>query len=976
MPAVVFLLDPSQRLRTSVVGAAPPGLTLVIGTRADECPADAAVVLLAPASAGHVELPTGPARWIVGSSEAAAKLAGAAATAGAAGVLLSPIAAATLPALCASSASSATADVARARGLVALSLLEHEARAATLRRLADAFAADDCVMWWRGPDGVTSTTSSAAEADPAATSELALAARVAAAAAGTVWTSGERPRACIAEPLRTDGTDVAGLLAVVATSARVFAPGERADLKAIASRMSRELSWQASQARLVSDAEQAGAGLHDPLTACLTRSAFEQAVAAEVAAARRRGESLTIAFLDVVDLRNINSAHGHAVGDQVLAALAGRLRATLRAYDRISRFGGDEFAVLLTSTGAEQARAVILKVIAALTAPPLLPGLPELQVHIRGTVSELGPDDASGEPVFARTLAALRNTVAGAVQIVSSSGSAEGMVERPPLAPGTLIGGTYRVIHELSAGAMGVVYRAEDLGLGRPVAVKVLRSDLASDSALVTKFRAEAALLASLRHDNLVQIYALGDHHGDTFFAMELVEGQALSEVLRRHGADGKPFPTGAVMQIAMEIAEALDTMHQVGVIHRDVKPANVLLDRNRDRAVLVDVGVATRAGDHHDAAGTPGYAAPESFLGQSDAPEVDVYGLGATVYAMLTGAPPFGAGNLKQVIHRQLHEPLLPASSRRHDLAGAVDTVLAKALDPAPKKRWSSAVAFAVALSRALERTPTASRPPGVRTTTPITGPGSTSTAIAIDERAALDAAVDGQEALDAALAGRPGRGHPTSAPPSPGLSAEQLLDSTASLTRGAPRSTPSAAAGRVRAAHLRVAAKVIAHAHGEHALRALCTSNPRLGSALAPTVSPLAWLPLEVLCELLTWAEQRTPERGLPRSIGRSTIAATFARMFGANPSALPIATVLRAAPTFWRRYHDWSEMAIAVHDDGAEFDLSTVPPTPLLCELISGELERVCELAGAKHLRLDHAHCAAAGAAPHCQFVVRWG
>ena len=95
-----------------------------------------------------------------------------------------------------------------------------------------------------------------------------------------MWTSGERPRACIAEPLRTDGTDVAGLLAVVATSARVFAPGERADLKAIASRMSRELSWQASQARLVSDAEQAGAGLHDPLTACLTRSAFEQAVAA------------------------------------------------------------------------------------------------------------------------------------------------------------------------------------------------------------------------------------------------------------------------------------------------------------------------------------------------------------------------------------------------------------------------------------------------------------------------------------------------------------------------------------------------------------------------------------------------------------------------------------------------------------------------------------------------------------------------
>ena len=200
-------------------------------------------------------------------------------------------------------------------------------------------------------------------------------------------------------------------------------------------------------------------------------------------------------------------------------------------------------------------------------------------------------------------------------------------IDAGAVSAGTTLGGTYRVVHELSRGAMGVVYRGEDLGLGRPVAIKVLRSDLASRS------RARRSISRRGRHprvaapQNLVQVYALGEHAGDVYFVMELVEGQPLSEVLRATLERREWFPTEAVAQIALEIGDALDAMHVLGLIHRDVKPANILLDRERDRAVLVDVGVAVKAGDQRDAAGTPGFAAPESFLEQEGGPTTDVYG-------------------------------------------------------------------------------------------------------------------------------------------------------------------------------------------------------------------------------------------------------------------------------------------------------------------------------------------------------------
>ena len=298
-------------------------------------------------------------------------------------------------------------------------------------------------------------------------------------------------------------------------------------------------------------------------------------------------------------------------------------------------------------------------------------------------------------------------------------------------------------------------------------------------------------MLASLHHPNLVQVYALGEHAGDVYFVMELVEGQPLSEVLRATLERSEWFPTAAVAQIALEIGDALDAMHALGVIHRDVKPANILLDRERDRAVLVDVGVAVQA---PATSATPparrGSPRPSRSSSTTDAPTTDVYGLAATVYCMLTGRPPFGSGPAPQVVQRQLTEPLTPPSQLRPTLSEAVDAVLAKALAPTPKKRWASASTFAIALARALERLPPSPRPRRR------------------DRRAAPRAEV-------------------RSRPP---RRCSRRPRASTQIAR-AP-STPSVArsiTGHVRAAHLRVLSRLLQHHLGESGMARIVDRVPR---------------------------------------------------------------------------------------------------------------------------------------------------
>ncbi len=933
------VFDPSGRLFAELTQLAVEARVQLQQIRADENPASCAAILVAPLVAADLgPAPAdGPPRWIVGDGANAARVAGAAAQAGASGVILTPTSVAAISSVAHTDPKSADFDLARARGLIATSLIDLTGAAAeTLGSVAEGFTANDCIVWWR--DGAQMTPTAARPfPDETYRTQIAAAARIAAAAQGTVVLAGPKPRSVIADALRSSPTEVAGLVAIVSDSGRRFSAAERTDLKAIAARLTRELSWLTSHRRLVSEGERLmAASLHDPLTGAMTRGAFEQTIAHEVAAAARRNERLTLAVIDVVGLRRINLVHGHKSGDEVLAQVAARVRSCVRGNDPIGRLGGDEVAVLLVGANDAQAALVVRKIIYKIQHEPIrCDATTELPVTVRTIASEIASGERSGEAALARCYAGLRAAPIGDVRVVASDERANenDASTDTGLSAGTVVGGTYRVIHELSRGAMGVVYRGEDLGLARQVAIKVLRSDLASDRDLVSRFRAEAAILASLHHPNLVQVFALGEHGGDVYFVMELVEGQPLSEVLRATLERKEWLPTAAVQQIVLEIGDALDAMHQLGLIHRDVKPANLLLDRERDRAVLVDVGVAVKAGDQRDAAGTPGFAAPESFLEQTDAPTTDVYGLAATTYCMLTGRPPFGSGLAPQVVQRQMHDPLIPASNIRSTLSEAVDAVLAKGLHPSPKKRWASASTFATALGRALERLPDHHANPG-----PVAAPATASD--------------DPIKQVEALLA-------PTS--------------SLAAIVTPTPEHTRHVT-GQVRAAHLRVLSRLVQHHLGDSGMAKIVAETPQLATAFSSTLAPLAWIDLADLVTGLERARAKVPSQLVPRKVGRGTMSATFARLFGADPTSVPAEHVLSVLPTFWSRFHDWGEVDVMVHPGSADLALRGYPGSPDVCVMIAAELERIVELTGASAVGATHVACACNGD-EMCEYRLSW-
>jgi diguanylate cyclase (GGDEF)-like protein len=926
------VVDPSGRLIAELEPLTREARISLHAVRPGEPTTGYTAMLVAALVASDVGplLSASPPRWIVGDGGNPARLAGAASQAGAVGVLLTPVSLAALEAIAHVEPTIPEFDLVRARGLIATSLVDLTGTAAeTLLAVAGGFSASDCIVWWKDGNQMLPTPARPYPTD-SYRAEIGGAARIAAAAAGTVITSGKEPRSVIADALRASPTEVAGLVAIVADSARRFSTAERTDLKALAMRLTRELSWLSSHRRLVADGERLlAASLHDPLTGAISRGAFEQTIAHEAAGAARRHEPLSLAVIDVIGLRRINLAHGHRAGDEVLAQVASRARATVRGNDPIGRLGGDEIAVLVVGAGVEPAAGVIEKLIDKVQSEPIVVDpATHLRVEVRATVTELAAGERSGEAALARCYGALRAAAAGQVHRVASD---ERPADNDPgadtgaLSTGTIVGGTYRVVHELSRGAMGVVYRGEDLGLGRPVAIKVLRSDLASDRDLVSRFRAEAGLLASLHHRNLVQVYALGEHAGDVYFVMELVEGQPLSEVVRATLERDEWFPTDAIAQIALEIGDALDAMHEVGVIHRDVKPANILLDRERDRAVLVDVGVAVKAGDQRDAAGTPGFAAPESFLDQADAPTPDDYGLAATVYCMLTGKPPFGSGPAPQVVQRQLGEELLPPSEFRPSLSEAVDAVLAKALSPVAKKRWALASTFSIALARALDRLPSESR--ARVTDDPITA-------------------------------------------------AQAVLAPTEGIQRIDRRARPSARVitGHVRAAHLRVLSRLLQHHLGESGLARIVDEAPTLSGALSPSLSPLGWIELADLVAVLDIARVRVTSQLVPRKVGRGTMSATFSRLFGADPTTLLPATVLTALPAFWARYHDWGDVEVAVQPGSSEVVLHGYAGSIEVCALVGAELERAVEMTGAGAVGATHTACVFTGGR-RCEYRLTW-
>jgi eukaryotic-like serine/threonine-protein kinase len=270
---------------------------------------------------------------------------------------------------------------------------------------------------------------------------------------------------------------------------------------------------------------------------------------------------------------------------------------------------------------------------------------------------------------------------------------------RPPEAFAKI--GDCDLLEELGRGGMGVVYRAWQFGLDRIVALKVLLNAEAASAIDVARFRAEASSAAQLDHPHIVPIYGVGDHQGRPYFLMRLIEGQSLARYL----ADGPIAPREAATLLA-PIARAVDYAHHRGVLHRDLKPSNILLDRE-GRPHVADFGLAKRldsdAGLTSPGAivGTPGYMAPEQVGGGRGpiGPASDVYGLGAILYQMLTGRPPFQAATALDTVFLVLEQDPLPPRLLNPRVDRDLELVALKCLQKPADLRYNSASALALDL-------------------------------------------------------------------------------------------------------------------------------------------------------------------------------------------------------------------------------------------------------------------------------------
>ena len=497
-----------------------------------------------------------------------------------------------------------------------------------------------------------------------------------------------------------------GFVGLIITRPRIFGREHRTVLQSIASRLGAELGWRAVHQRTTDELDRVvnGPGL-DQLLGIWNRTATAQLAAMHVSASARSGQPLTVVLVDILDLKDINTRHGLGTGDRVLCRVADAIRANVRAEDVVGRWSGDKIAVLLPGTAIDGAQRVAERFRATMSDRPLdLPTGGTLQIPATVGLAALQKNEEAAVLVTRAAHAAKKAQGSDRPIARASTGPAPRLssqqIDLGEDMRATL-GGTYRLLHEISRGGMGVVYRAEDLALERPVAIKMLRPDLAEDRAFVEHLRGEAAMLARLEHPNLVQIYNFGQSGGDSYFVMELLEGEGLQQAVERHRIEGTLMPVGELVTAIDQVASALDALHERGIIHRDVKPANVIRDPFRSRSVLLDVGIARRYGQFAESAGTPGYVAPEVIEGFEATPRSDVYGLAATAYTLLTLTPPWGEG--EGVLQRQCDgEDLVPPSVIRAELEPA-DDVLVRGMSRDPAERPFTAGAFARALRNAL---------------------------------------------------------------------------------------------------------------------------------------------------------------------------------------------------------------------------------------------------------------------------------
>jgi CheY-like chemotaxis protein/predicted Ser/Thr protein kinase len=254
---------------------------------------------------------------------------------------------------------------------------------------------------------------------------------------------------------------------------------------------------------------------------------------------------------------------------------------------------------------------------------------------------------------------------------------------------GKVIAG-YRIEERVGRGGMGVVYSAEHLNLRRRAAIKIIAPDLAESEGFRERFTREARIAAALQHPNIVTVYDAGEVDGILYLAMQYIEGNDLAAILRK---DGRLRPYRAI-DVCRQVASALDAAHAMGLIHRDVKPANVLIEGRT--AFLTDFGLTKRTDGTHteltragDVVGTIHYVAPEQIEGAQVSARSDVYSLGCLLYHCLTGQVPFSRDTDVAVIYAHLSEPPPSLTALRPELAAGLDGVIAKALDKSPDRRF-----------------------------------------------------------------------------------------------------------------------------------------------------------------------------------------------------------------------------------------------------------------------------------------------
>lgn len=272
------------------------------------------------------------------------------------------------------------------------------------------------------------------------------------------------------------------------------------------------------------------------------------------------------------------------------------------------------------------------------------------------------------------------------------------------------VGDQYLIEAEIGRGGMAAVFRALDLRLHRHVAIKALPPELAFNNDVRTRFLREAQTAAQLSHPNIVPIYTVDERGGVVYFVMALVEGESLAARLSRQPR----LSVDAVRRILAEVADALDYAHACGVVHRDIKPDNILIDRTTGRAVVTDFGIArAAAGDARltltgVAVGTPAYMSPEQAMGERDVDgRSDQYSLGVVGYQMLVGQPPFKAANTPAMLMKHLSEIPRPVLESRPDVPESLAATIDRALSKKPEDRWPSAGAFRDALTTAAKSVP-----------------------------------------------------------------------------------------------------------------------------------------------------------------------------------------------------------------------------------------------------------------------------